>query len=155
MRRNSVKNEFSKANIQFVKSARKCIQVRTPRQGRRLSIAVMSHTEKAGPLHIARLNFYDKKLKKHAGPLSLENDLESIVESRSESREVNIGSGDKFKDREVNENKLSIQSVQSPESLMAHEDSEDLHQKRHASADISKLEEIKKLRKHDRSKSLI
>ena len=81
MRSNSVRNEKSEADIKFLKSTRKCIQVRTPRQGRRLSIAVMSHTEKAGPLHIARLNFYDKKLKKQVGPLCLENDLESIKES--------------------------------------------------------------------------
>mgnify|MGYP001284818634 CR=1 FL=1 len=90
MRRNSVNDEFSEANINFVRNNRKCVQVRTPRRGRRLSISVISHTEKAGPLHIARLNLYDKKLKRHAGPLSLENDLESIKESHSESHEINL-----------------------------------------------------------------
>ena len=80
LRRGSVVETRSEADIDFINSAKKEIIVRTPRHGRRRSIVVLKVTEKPRNFPIGRLNVYNPLMKKHRGSLSLKSNLESIEE---------------------------------------------------------------------------
>ena len=81
--------------------------MRTPRRGRSKSIVVPVNSEKSKGCQINRLNNYNKTLKKHKGPLSLQSDLQSIKEdeesSKHESQNKRAGSSAVIYDADENQ----------------------------------------------------
>ena len=80
-RRGSVVESRTDANKEFLEYGQKQILVRTPRHGRRKSIVICGSQGTPRNFPVGRLNRYDKKMKKHRGPLSMMSELESIDEN--------------------------------------------------------------------------
>ena len=65
-------------------SSSKEIEIRTPRRGRRRSVMIPTAQEDYINIKgIARLNYYNKRLKRKQGPIILASNLDSIVEEES------------------------------------------------------------------------
>ena len=80
-RRGSLEESRTDANKELKEYGRKQILVRTLRHGRRKSIVICGALDKPRNYPVSRLNRYDKKMKKHRGPISMMSELESIDES--------------------------------------------------------------------------
>ena len=86
----SVKAKRSQDDLDLMNSAKqKEIIVRTPKNGRSKSISILSVNDEPRNFHLARLNGYNKVMKKHCRPVSklsnLGSQLESIIEDHQDA----------------------------------------------------------------------
>ena len=87
----SVKEKRSQDDLDLMSSCakQKEIIVRTPKNGRSKSISILSVNDEPRNFHLARLNGYNKVMKKHCRPVSrlsnLGSQLESIIEDHQDA----------------------------------------------------------------------